>query len=175
MKVSKIAAEMADREALRDLLYRYCRGIDRCDEEMLRGTYWPDGTDDHIAYVGPAPEFIDFALKGLKELMDVTQHLVGNMYIEIDGDRAHTETYFTVLHRYKDKAVLGRPAYDMRCGGRYIDVMEKRDDEWRIFNRVTVLDWFREFDDTVDWSKGFEGAMTQHGLRKPDDRSYKIF
>ena len=34
--------DLVAREAIRDCLYRYCRGIDRADAEMLRSAYWPD-------------------------------------------------------------------------------------------------------------------------------------
>ena len=49
---------LLDREAIRDCLNRYCRGIDRADEELLRGVYWPDARDSHGAYVGTASGFV---------------------------------------------------------------------------------------------------------------------
>ena len=49
MTVSQFRDELADREAIRDCLYRYARGMDRCDEEMLRSAYWEDALDDHLA------------------------------------------------------------------------------------------------------------------------------
>lgn len=42
-------SELLDREAIRDCLYRYCRGIDRGDEAALRSTYWPDAHDNHAS------------------------------------------------------------------------------------------------------------------------------
>ena len=40
--MTKIAVEeVADRLAIQDVLYRYARGIDRCDEVVLRGVWWP--------------------------------------------------------------------------------------------------------------------------------------
>jgi hypothetical protein len=36
-------SELMDREMIRDCLYRYCRGIDRADEAMLRSACWPGG------------------------------------------------------------------------------------------------------------------------------------
>ena len=47
LPVAQLVAELADREAIRDCLYRYCRGVDRCDEQMLRSAYWEDAYDDH--------------------------------------------------------------------------------------------------------------------------------
>ena len=39
--VSKIANELADREAIRECLYRYCRGVDRLDAKMVRSAIGP--------------------------------------------------------------------------------------------------------------------------------------
>ena len=51
-EVSQLLAELADREAIRDCLHRYCRGVDRCDEDMLRSAYWEDAHDDHVVFAG---------------------------------------------------------------------------------------------------------------------------
>ena len=37
--VSQFKSELADRETNRDCLYRYSRGVDRYDEELLRSVY----------------------------------------------------------------------------------------------------------------------------------------
>jgi SnoaL-like domain len=48
--VAQFRDELADREAIRDCLYRYSRGVDRCDEDMLRSVYWEDAFDDHVLF-----------------------------------------------------------------------------------------------------------------------------
>ena len=58
---------LLDREAIRDCLLRYCRGIDRCDEEALRSAYWEDATDCHASLgaaicVQSAPESDEFQI-----------------------------------------------------------------------------------------------------------------
>lgn len=45
--VSSLAAEPADREAIRHCLAQYCCGIDRRDFDLVEETFWPDATDDH--------------------------------------------------------------------------------------------------------------------------------
>lgn len=55
-------AELLDREAIRDCLYRYCRAVDRADEAALRSSYWPDAHDSHGVYSGSAEGFIELAL-----------------------------------------------------------------------------------------------------------------
>ena len=60
--------QLWDREMIRDCLYRYCRGIDRVDEALLRSAYWPDGTDTHGAYRGSASGFVDWAMEALPKI-----------------------------------------------------------------------------------------------------------
>ena len=54
--------ELLDREAIRDCIYRYCRGIDRADEASLRSSYRPDATDRHEPYAGPVEGAANHAL-----------------------------------------------------------------------------------------------------------------
>ena len=73
---------LADREAIRECLYRYCRGIDRLDEAALRSAYWPDATDRHGPYQGSAAGFIDWALAKLQGGGRLV-HFLGNILIEL--------------------------------------------------------------------------------------------
>jgi hypothetical protein len=34
--------KLMDKQEIHDVLMRYCRGIDRCDEELLRSVYHPE-------------------------------------------------------------------------------------------------------------------------------------
>jgi hypothetical protein len=130
-KVSEISAEIEDREAIRDVLARYSRGIDRIDQALIESVYWEDATDDHVDYVGSAPGFVAFIVPLLKT-MEQTSHMTGNMLIEFHGESAHVETYFTAFHRIPSQKGA---ASDLIVGGRYLDRMEKRRDEWRIADR----------------------------------------
>ena len=42
--------ELLDREAIRDCLHRYSRGIDRRDFDLLKTVFWQDAIDEHGAY-----------------------------------------------------------------------------------------------------------------------------
>ena len=53
---SQILIELADREAIRECLYRYSRGVDRLDADMVRSAYWPDCTDNHMGFCGNAED-----------------------------------------------------------------------------------------------------------------------
>ena len=63
--VGKILNEVADREAIRECLYRYCRGVDRLDAEMVRSAYWPDVVDTHLGFTGNLEELPSSVLRYL--------------------------------------------------------------------------------------------------------------
>lgn len=133
-------AELIARERIRDVIYRYCRGIDRRRFDLVRSCYHPDAIDLHGAYQGGVDGFIDYVERQLATY-EMTQHMIGNMLIEIDGDRARVESYVHSIHRIPPG---GRHdvARDFWVGLRYVDDFERRDD-WRIAHRVCVLDWTR--------------------------------
>jgi hypothetical protein len=91
--VSQIKGELADREAIKDCLYRYSRGIDRCDTELLRSAYWPGAMDTHTGFKGTIEEFIAWAEPRL-QAMEQNMHMIGNILLRLDGNKASGEAYF---------------------------------------------------------------------------------
>ncbi|MBU2288248.1 MAG: nuclear transport factor 2 family protein, partial [Gammaproteobacteria bacterium] len=83
--------DLLDREAIRECLYRYCRGIDRADEAALRSSYWDDATDCHGAYRGSASGFIEQALAKLRR-GGRRVHQISNVLIDLRGDHAAVES-----------------------------------------------------------------------------------
>jgi hypothetical protein len=133
--------ELLDREAIRDCLYRYCRGIDRADEATLRGSYWPDAFDQHGAYTGSVEGFIQMALTAFKA-GPRNFHQVANVLITFTGPTAAVvESYFTALQRAPDREGVVRQFLLL---GRYCDRFEKRQQEWRVAERTVVYDWVEE-------------------------------
>ncbi len=131
---------LLDREAIRECMVRYCRGIDRQDEAALRSAYWPDATDRHGPYQGSASGFIDWALEKLATQGERSVHNITNMSITLRGTQAAVETYFMALQRDRDANGTAREVF---LAGRYVDRFEKRGDEWRIAARTVVYDWMR--------------------------------
>jgi len=131
---------VTDHEQIREVVYRYARGIDRRHFELVRSCYHPNATDDHGDYSGGVDGFIEFLHEQL-ERWAVTSHFIGNVHIEIDGDWARVESYAQATHR-------GHPrpdgsVRDLTSGARYVDDFERRGGEWRIARRVVVNDWNR--------------------------------
>lgn len=164
---SQIYATLADREAIRECLYRYARGVDRLDADMLRSAYWPDAIDKHLDFTGTVEEFIAWAFPIMTH-MDQTMHMIGNILMTVRGDTADVESYFYGYHRI----TIDGAKKDVIGSGRYIDRFEQRGGEWRVAERLVLTDWFREYPDSADWSKGLLGQQPDLGGRFPDDASY---
>ena len=63
--------------------------------------------------------------------LDSCQHLVGSIHIAVDGDTAHTTSYFHAQH--VRAAAPGGELFVI--SGTYEDVLRRRDGTWRISER----------------------------------------
>lgn len=124
-----------DRQAIRDVIDRYSRGVDRQDKDILVSCYHPDAVDDHGMFVGAADSFFDWLDPSHLHLFATHQHIVCNHTCELAGDIAHTETYYMFAGMTKADNALAM------SGGRYVDRLEKRGGEWRIAARKCLVEW----------------------------------
>lgn len=149
MEPGTVEALLAE-HAIRDVIMRYCRGIDRRQFDLVRDCYHADALDEHGDFTGTVEEFIAHAATAL-EAFETTTHFVGNVHVELSPDdplRARCETYVTAMHRIPPRNAAA--ARDHVVGFRYIDDFEQREGRWRIANRICVFDWTRT-DPVVGW------------------------
>ncbi|MCH2172500.1 nuclear transport factor 2 family protein [Myxococcota bacterium] len=132
---------LGDEQAIRDALARYWRGIDRQDPSWVSEAYHSDAYDDHGYYKGPVSGFIESLQPGVWAYFKNTQHFSGHTSVTFRGpDTAHAESYSDAHHiRHLEDGTLE----DLVYGLRYVDLFERRDDEWRIAHRVCTWDWHR--------------------------------
>jgi hypothetical protein len=133
--------ELLTKQEIRDVMARYCRGVNRLDIDLVRSCFHPDAWEDHGAFHGEASAFCDGLRAGL-ESFTLTFHFVGNSLIEIEGDSASHETYFIAYDRLPaDESGVEK---DVIFGGRYLAVHERRNGgPWLIAERTVVHDWHR--------------------------------
>lgn len=139
--------ELLDRQEILDCLNRYARALDRKDLDMLRSAFHPDATDHHGGHVAyhPAAEALieDWEVRDADRAF--SQHILFNTSIDLDGDTAHTETYFQLLVGLKPDVRPDAPRLSA-SGGRYNDRFERRNGEWRIACRVLVVEYSMALD-----------------------------
>lgn len=163
--MDKRIEELLDKQALYENMMTYCRAIDRMDIELMKSTYWPDGTDDHGRFAGNAHEWCDVAIKSREALVSCNHHL-SNVLIELEGDRAQRESMFLVVTTYKDD-----PKHQF-LGGRYRDLCERRDGEWRVLARTCIWDWNRKIMAEPGWDIMQAPEMSNWGQFFPNDPIY---
>ena len=156
--------ELLDKEEIREALLRYCRGVDRMDNELIRSFYHDDAQEHHGGYRGESPDdFITYADER-SGTFAATSHFVTNHSIELVGEVAFSEAYVLVVHHGEDQDGPLEAVF----GGRYVDRFERRDGQWKVTDRVVVHDWSR-----VDRIEPWERApMFVQGLRSRDDVAY---
>lgn len=126
--------EVLDRQAILDCIHRYCRGVDRFDREMVLSVYHADAIDHHGVFVGGPEAFVDWAFSYHAEYQKAHHHMVMNHTCELDGDTAHTETYWI----FSGINQQGPPSIHF---GRYVDRFERRNGRWAIATRVCLSEW----------------------------------
>lgn len=168
--VLALLTELRDREEIRALMYRYARGVDRGDYDVITSAFLPGATDKHGHFDGPADEFA----RGVVDRGDAAQiagnHHITNIVIELDGDRARTETYFIAFHPHLDSGVKVEMGV---LSGRYLDELERVDGRWGIARRRVVSDWCRADVPGPPWLRTTPqyGGFVAPG-RRADDPSY---
>jgi len=130
---------LLDKQAITELIYRYMRGLDRLDSELLLAQFHADGWCEYGFANCAAADFVDFCMGALTG-HEANQHFVGNILIDLDGDQAYGEVYFNAYHKVPAE---GGGFEDCIIAGRYLDRYEKRDGEWKFAYRSERVDWSR--------------------------------
>jgi hypothetical protein len=135
--------------------------------------YWPEGTDDHAMKPPMSAQQFKDKMEDGRNSRDLEATLLTFTIILFDvaGRVAYVESYVHAYHRFRRE---NGERYDLVAGARYLDRMEKRNDEWRIARRVVKIDWLREYEDSADLENGFQGVPFDPGGHKPDDASYAL-
>lgn len=165
-ELAKRVDELSSKDEIRDCVYRIVRGIDRLDTTIIATAFHDDAT---IQWHAPKPVPLSEFLSGLDRIKAATrqaQHLVGNVLIDLQGDKANVESYEIARHVTK----MGDDWKDMVLASRYLDKFSRRNGVWKIDFRMKMMDWARvhEGADAV-----FDGAPLK-AQRNTDDLSYQI-
>jgi uncharacterized protein (TIGR02246 family) len=130
-------ASIEDRLAISDLFTRYTCALDAGDVETLVDCFTADATlvspavgrhAGHAAIRAFAERFARFRAGGSQ-----LRHVISNLMMQVDGERAHATCYLTVFLTRDGKSRLLAP-------GGYDCDLRKADGVWRFQNRVVHHD-----------------------------------
>ncbi len=156
------------KEAIRDQIYTYCHALDRIDNELGYTVFSDDAVVDYGPfYKGTGHGFIDHCLNAHRGQL-ATHHMMTNVLIKVDGDKAVSETYMYAANKYPMDD--GRNySTEARC--RDIDNWECRDGKWVIVKRIVAGDNTR----LLSKYKDLENYNTCRGDNCREDPSYILF
>jgi hypothetical protein len=153
-----------DKRAITELIYTYCRAMDRIDRELGYSIWHDDAEADYGAevYQGSGRGFIDFVCAQHSGTLTHV-HMVTNILIELDGERAGSEAYYVSDLRFLQDGQVKQ----VTTWGRYLDRWSKRGGRWGIDRRMMVRD-FAELRDAAVMS------VPERGGRDRSDPSYAV-
>lgn len=144
-------AELLAKQEITELLYRYCRGVDRLDMEMVRSCYHPDATDSHGTFQGTVEEYLVWSERLLRRYTG-SAHAVLNVLVEVEPEPVVSPDHGPVqwarseAHGIARHWTEGGPAeLNLSVGFRFIDDVSRRNGgPWLISRRVATTEWVRE-------------------------------
>jgi hypothetical protein len=155
---------LADRAQITDLIYRYCRAVDRLDVPLGHSIWHEDGWADYgpDVYQGAGKGVIDLICAQHRQTLHHS-HQVSNILIQLNGDKAGSESYVTATLRVS----RGEQLTQISVWGRYVDQWSRRGGRWGLDKRVSV----RDFDEIRAVTEMKRHAI---GTRDHKDPSYIV-
>lgn len=133
---------LSDKAAIADVIHNYAAGVDGHDWTLFRSCFADELEADFTSlkdmghFRGPSDTWVA-AAKTLMENLDATQHLMGNIQVELDGDRAVARNYLHAQHVRNDE--LGERHYII--AGHYRHELVRTDKGWRIAKYSLTAQW----------------------------------
>ena len=128
---------LADRIAVEDLLTRYATAVDRRDWDRYRSVFTDDAEIDYTSaggIAGTLDEIVEF-LTTTMDMFEMTQHLISNIDLAVDGDSATVTAMFNNPMRLPD----GETWF---TGGWYHHDLVRTSDGWRSRHLREESAWF---------------------------------
>jgi hypothetical protein len=127
--------DLLTRLAIRDVVEKWVLYRDAGDWERFRGVWHPEGKMMATWFQGSFEEFIAVSKSGFEKGVRILHFLGGNT-VDVQGERAISQTKMTINQRAQVDGVL----CDVVCTGRFYDFFERRDERWAIVLRQPIYE-----------------------------------
>jgi hypothetical protein len=127
----------ADEKAIIDLTIAYTWALDTKQFGVLRDVFAADATAMLHGVACDGLDAIIARISGALMRLDVTQHLIGNQQVRVDGDTATCRCQLQSQH--VKRGTEGGDNYIV--GGFYDDRLARTADGWRITHRTMEETW----------------------------------
>jgi hypothetical protein len=127
-----------DEHQISSLLIRWGHARDNDDWETLAGCFHDDATI-HISWIsGPARDFVarSRAMAAARKPGEHNKHVISGPWIRVNRDRAFSRCHANLYIR----SAIDGYEFDLQSWLRFFDLLEKRDNVWRIVKRTAVYE-----------------------------------
>ncbi len=134
---AEAAQRLADQQEIADLCVRYTIALDTKDWALLESCFAPSPVFVHPGgRLEGFPAILERTKAALTPLT-ATQHLLGNIVVQVDGDTSRSRCYFQAQH-----VRAGTPGGETYIiAGRYADTLTRAARGWKITERVQTYIW----------------------------------
>ena len=126
---------LQDELYIRQTIERWAVWRDAGDWERFATVWHPDGVMMATWFQGHHKDFIRVTQEGWKKGVSIL-HFLGGSAIDINGDRAISQTKMTISQRGDVEGVL----CDVVCTGRFYDFMVRHDEQWKVLHRQPIYE-----------------------------------
>ena len=136
--MSNLSILIEDEHQITSLLIRWGHARDSDDWETLAGCFHNDATI-HISWIsGPAKDFVarSRAMAAARKAGEHTKHLISGPWIRVNRARAFSRCHVNLYIR----TTIDGHEFDLQSWFRFFDLLERRDNVWRIVKRTAVYE-----------------------------------
>ena len=134
--------QLSDRFEIQDLVHYYAHLIDQKSFDALRQVFTADAHVDYSAFggsIGNLEETLAFLKAAVtNDLFPNTQHLNGNVQVDLNGDRANGRV---MCFNPMEMAMPDGSTQTYFLGLWYVDEYRRTDQGWRICRREEERSW----------------------------------
>jgi 3-phenylpropionate/cinnamic acid dioxygenase small subunit len=138
MANNNLSTATEDEHQISSLLIRWGHARDNDDWETLAGCFHDDATI-HISWIsGPARDFVarSRAMATARKPGEHNKHVISGPWIRVNRDRAFSRCHANLYIR----STIDGYEFDLQSWLRFFDLLEKRDNVWRIVKRTAVYE-----------------------------------
>jgi 3-phenylpropionate/cinnamic acid dioxygenase small subunit len=138
MSNNNLSTSVEDEHQIASLLIRWGHARDSDDWETLAGCFDDDATI-HISWIsGLAKDFIarSRAMAAARKPGEHSKHLISGPWIRVNRDHAFSRCHVNLYIR----TVIDGYELDLQSWFRFFDLLERRDNVWRIVKRTAVYE-----------------------------------
>ena len=128
-------ADILARLQIRELVENWAVWRDACDWDRFRTVWHEDGWMNATWTQGGYEHFIRMTIEGWERGVSI-MHFLGGQSIELNGDRAISQTKMTISQRAPVEGVI----CDVVCTGRFYDFVERRNGRWGLVLRQPIYE-----------------------------------